>query len=240
MHARRSSTWIAPLGTLAAGLVVGLVLGGALGPSAPDSALAPAAAPGSSPEGRSALVPAGIAPLPEEHFAANDEEAAWILMQIYVEGNHPDQVPARGTAGGGPRLLREGARARSRGRGVAREPGAPALGERRSDAALRRPGASVGVAGALWSGRFTVAVGTALADRPPRRSQREGLPHWAPALGSDAQALTRIGVADSRGGQPAFRQAAHPRPSNVALLATSAECAPPAAKHLQPKLRERR
>ena len=32
-----------------------------------------------------------------------------------------------------------------------------------------------------------VAVGTPVARRPPRRSQRAELPHWAPASGSDAQ-----------------------------------------------------
>jgi hypothetical protein len=36
-----------------------------------------------------------------------------------------------------------------------------------------------------------VAVGTALEGGPPLRSQRAGLPHWAPASGSDGQALGR-------------------------------------------------
>src|SRR5262245_15327027 len=31
--------------------------------------------------------------------------------------------------------------------------------------------------------RSPIAVGTALTGGPPRRSQRAGLPHWAPALG---------------------------------------------------------
>ena len=39
-----------------------------------------------------------------------------------------------------------------------------------------------------------VAVGTALEGGPPLRSQRAGLPHWAPASGSDGQALGREGV----------------------------------------------
>ncbi len=34
-----------------------------------------------------------------------------------------------------------------------------------------------------------VAVGTALTGRPPRRSQRAELPHWAPTSGVDAQTL---------------------------------------------------
>ena len=33
------------------------------------------------------------------------------------------------------------------------------------------------------------AVGTALSGRPPHRSQRAGLPHWAPTSGVDAQTL---------------------------------------------------
>ena len=37
--------------------------------------------------------------------------------------------------------------------------------------------------------KTAVAVGTALAGGPPHRSQRAGLPHWAPASGSDGQAL---------------------------------------------------
>jgi hypothetical protein len=32
-----------------------------------------------------------------------------------------------------------------------------------------------------------VAVGTAIARRPPHRSQRAALPHWAPTLGHDAK-----------------------------------------------------
>ena len=40
----------------------------------------------------------------------------------------------------------------------------------------------------------TVAVGTALAGGPPHRSQRAGLPHWAPALGSGGKAHFREGM----------------------------------------------
>ena len=39
-----------------------------------------------------------------------------------------------------------------------------------------------------------VAVGTALSGRPPHRSQRAGLPHWAPTSGDDAQTLLGIGM----------------------------------------------
>ncbi len=41
---------------------------------------------------------------------------------------------------------------------------------------------------------WVVAVGTALSGRPPHRSQRAGLPHWAPTSGSDAQTLLWIGM----------------------------------------------
>jgi len=37
-----------------------------------------------------------------------------------------------------------------------------------------------------------IPVGTPVTRRPPDRSQRAGLPHWAPALGKNAQALIRI------------------------------------------------
>ena len=43
-----------------------------------------------------------------------------------------------------------------------------------------------------------VAVGTAVAGRPPRRSQRAGLPHWAPALGAGGESLLGPGVQDPR------------------------------------------
>jgi hypothetical protein len=49
----------------------------------------------------------------------------------------------------------------------------------------------------LWQSRAGSAVGTPVARGPPRRSQRAALPHWAPALGHDAQALIRVGVDDS-------------------------------------------
>ncbi|MCG8421413.1 MAG: transposase [Proteobacteria bacterium] len=39
-----------------------------------------------------------------------------------------------------------------------------------------------------------VAVGMLITEHPPHRSQRALLTHWAPALGSDAQALARIRV----------------------------------------------
>ena len=42
-----------------------------------------------------------------------------------------------------------------------------------------------------WRPQKSVAVGTALTGGPPRRSQRAGLPHWAPALGVWRQSAPR-------------------------------------------------
>jgi hypothetical protein len=39
-----------------------------------------------------------------------------------------------------------------------------------------------------------VAVGTAIADRPPPRSQRAQLTHWAPPSGSGVEAMPRLRV----------------------------------------------
>ncbi len=36
------------------------------------------------------------------------------------------------------------------------------------------------------NGSYMVAVGMALTDHPPHRSQRAELPHWAPASGTNA------------------------------------------------------
>jgi hypothetical protein len=47
--------------------------------------------------------------------------------------------------------------------------------------------------------RMRVAVGTAVASRPPRRSQRAGLPHWALALDSGVEASVGPGVQDAYG-----------------------------------------
>ncbi len=55
-----------------------------------------------------------------------------------------------------------------------------------------------------------VAVGTALSGRPPHRSQRAELPHWAPTSGSDAQ--TRLGIRSSQ------RAACRIRPSSLCRL----------------------
>jgi len=45
----------------------------------------------------------------------------------------------------------------------------------------------------------TVAVGTALAGGPPHRSQRAGLPHWAPTSGAGVEAHARPRMRDADG-----------------------------------------
>ncbi len=46
------------------------------------------------------------------------------------------------------------------------------------------------------AGHTVVAVGTALAGGPPRRSQRAELPHWAPTSGAGGKALAGPGMHD--------------------------------------------
>jgi hypothetical protein len=49
-----------------------------------------------------------------------------------------------------------------------------------------------------YARRPSVAVGTVIAHRPPHRSQRAALPHWAPALGQDAEPHIRKWVPQAR------------------------------------------
>src|SRR5918999_6329278 len=73
------------------------------------------------------------------------------------------------------------------------------------------------------SAAWEVAVGTALAGGPPRRSQRAGLPHWAPALGGGGEAHIWEGVSYAGGWEPSVRQAVHPRPVEPDTLAAAPE-----------------
>src|SRR6266700_495307 len=57
-----------------------------------------------------------------------------------------------------------------------------------------------------------VAVGTALTGGPPLRSQRAGLPHWAPALGSGCETHVREWVQDAHRGYPSVDVLVHLRP----------------------------
>ena len=72
-----------------------------------------------------------------------------------------------------------------------------------------------------------VAVGTAIARRPPHRSQRAALPHWAPTSGHDAKPHIREWMSQARGRQPAIDQALHSPPWHPAILA-------PPPKHAMP------
>jgi len=51
--------------------------------------------------------------------------------------------------------------------------------------------------------RTKVAVGTPVTRRPPHRSQRAELPHWAPASGGDAQDLPAVCAPAHGAGSPA-------------------------------------
>ena len=66
-----------------------------------------------------------------------------------------------------------------------------------------------------------IAVGTAVAGGPPRRSQRALLTHWAPALGAGVKSLLWIGVHDLGRRQPSRRDAVHPRPVQARALAAT-------------------
>ena len=66
-----------------------------------------------------------------------------------------------------------------------------------------------------------VAVGTALAGGPPRRSQRAGFPHWAPALGTNGKAFLWVGMQDACRWQVPFGETSHAFPGQAVTLATA-------------------
>jgi len=59
--------------------------------------------------------------------------------------------------------------------------------------------------------------------RPPRRSQRALLTHWAPDLGAGVESLVGPGMRDAGGRQPSLRVAAHPLPGEAVSLAAAPE-----------------
>src|SRR5512132_261358 len=85
----------------------------------------------------------------------------------------------------------------------------------------------------------SIAVGTALSDGPPRRSQRALLTHWAPVLGSGVKALARPGMGDVGRREPAGHEATHPRPTQPRALAAAPERRPPVPDEVETKRRER-
>ena len=66
-----------------------------------------------------------------------------------------------------------------------------------------------------------IAVGTALAGGPPRRSQRALLTHWAPALGTNAKAHVGKGMHNTGVREPSSLKAIHPRPADPRALAAT-------------------
>ncbi len=84
----------------------------------------------------------------------------------------------------------------------------------------------------LRRGSQTIAVGTALAGRPPLRSQRALLTHWAPASGSDVKALVRPGMADTYRRDPAVDQSPHALPIGPIALAPASQGSVPLSCHL--------
>ena len=70
-------------------------------------------------------------------------------------------------------------------------------------------------------GYLNIAVGTALTGGPPHRSQRAGLPHWAPALGTGVKPRIREGMHNAGGRQPPIRQAVHAFPVQAGALAAA-------------------
>ncbi len=67
----------------------------------------------------------------------------------------------------------------------------------------------------------SIAVGTALAGGPPRRSQRALLTHWAPALGIGAKAHVGKGMHHAGRREPSCGQAVHSRPAEPRMLAAT-------------------
>jgi hypothetical protein len=80
-----------------------------------------------------------------------------------------------------------------------------------------------------------IAVGTAFAGGPPRRSQRALLTHWAPASGANDDALIGVGVQDAGWREPPRREAVHPVPVQVAALALALQSRVPVPGRLCPE-----
>jgi hypothetical protein len=81
----------------------------------------------------------------------------------------------------------------------------------------------------------TVAVGTALASRPPHGSERAGLPHSALALSPDVKPLVGPRVNDSSRRKPAIDEATHSRPVETTALAAAKKCPMPTLRDLVPE-----
>src|SRR5271167_4243947 len=76
-----------------------------------------------------------------------------------------------------------------------------------------------------------IPVGTALAGGPPDRSQRAGLPHWAPTSGTSGKARLGKGVLGPGRRKPSSREAVHAPPVRAATLAAAREGVVPVPGH---------
>src|SRR5271154_1738310 len=68
--------------------------------------------------------------------------------------------------------------------------------------------------------------------RPPHRSQRAELPHWAPTSGTNVKALVGPGMLDAGAGDPAIGQVADPLPGGLIALTPAPKRVEPGAKDL--------
>src|ERR1017187_8642292 len=78
---------------------------------------------------------------------------------------------------------------------------------------------------AIWANaqiRVRVAVGTAIADRPPHRSVRAGLPHTAPPLDTSVKTNIRVGMQGARRRNPPVQDWANLLPGHPRLLTPTA------------------
>ena len=73
-----------------------------------------------------------------------------------------------------------------------------------------------------WLDNPKIAVGTALTSGPPHRSQRAGLPHWAPASDPGVESHRGERMPYAGGWQPPFGKASHPVPVQPTPLASAA------------------
>jgi hypothetical protein len=77
-----------------------------------------------------------------------------------------------------------------------------------------------------------VAVGTAIARRPPHRSRRAELPHRAPASGHDVEPPVGTGMPEFGAGQPTFHDPHHSPPRQPVSLASSPQAPQPVPDHV--------
>src|SRR5512135_739846 len=86
---------------------------------------------------------------------------------------------------------------------------------------------------------ISVAVGTGLrfagSARPPHRSQRAGLPHWAPGLDTNVKSRIRPRMHDLGRREPSVRKAGHAFPIQAGALAAAPKRLMPVPGRLEPE-----